>query len=223
MHKTVSVIIAAYNEQENIQAALQSAVQFFGGKFDDYELLVFNDGSRDQTGDLAEKMAKDNPRIKVIHNPGNKGLAYIAKEGIKRASKNYITFFPGDNSIDSGSLSPIIDRVGEADIIAGYMANSHVRSPIRRFFSRSFTLLMNFLFNLRLSYYNGATVYPAHVAKKMRIYSNGYDYLAELLIRSVKSGHSYKEASFMHKHDPNAKSRALSLKNFISATVFPPS
>lgn len=216
MKKTLSVIISAYNEEENIQAAIRSAVELFGTRVDDYELLVFNDGSKDKTGALADEMAKSNPKVKVTHNAVNRGIAYIAKEGIKKASQNYVTWFPGDNSIDKDSIVPVISAIGQADIIVAYMANVHERPPVRRFFSRTFVCLMNVLFGLRLRYYNGATVYPSELVKKIKVTSNGYDFFAEMLVRSLKSGRSFKEVPFLHKHDPNARSKALSLKNFVN-------
>ena len=216
MNKTLSIIISAYNEEENVQAALESAKEFLKGRIEDYELLVFNDGSSDQTGEIAKRLAKNDSRIRVIHNSPNKGLAYIAKEGFRIAQKNYITWFPGDNSIDGNSMIPFIDQIGRADIVVAYMANRQCRPLVRRILSVSFVMLINLLFGLKVKYYNGATVYPADFVKKVRIFSNGYDFFAELLVRSLKSGKTFKEVPFIHKYDPRAKSKAVSLRNFMS-------
>ncbi len=216
MEKTVSVIIPALNEEEHIQAAVVSVLDALKGTVDDYELLLFNDGSSDKTGEIFDELAKVNPRIKTVHHKTNQGLGCIAREAYQMASKNYILWSSGDNSINPDSFQSILRSIGQADIIVGYMENDHVRSSQRRFFSGLFTVFMNMLFCLRLKYYNGPAAYPVALVKRLNIVSSRYDHFAETLIRAIKLKYTYKEIPFRHNAKNDRKSKAFSLKNFLS-------
>ena len=69
----ISIIVPAYNEAANIEAALDNLVEHLKQASMDYEIIVVNDGSRDRTGLLAENKSKANNRIKVVHNDPNRG------------------------------------------------------------------------------------------------------------------------------------------------------
>ncbi len=74
MERSISVIIPAYNEEGNLKGAVDSVLAAVGDSFTDYEILIFDDGSQDGTGRLADEMAASDAmgRIKVIHNGTNR-------------------------------------------------------------------------------------------------------------------------------------------------------
>ena len=114
-------------------------------------------------------------------------------------------------------MKPVVEKIGEADIILAYVQNNHQRPFVRRNLSRLYTFLMNMLFGFRLKYYNGPSIFPAAILKKIRIECMGYDFFAEMMVRCLKSGCSVEQVSFVHKDDPNSKSKAVSWKNLRSA------
>ncbi len=217
LNKSISVIISAYNEEKNLRSAIADVNEAFRKFTDSVELLVFNDGSWDRTGAIADEVAKVNRNVRVIHNIQNRGVAYIAREGIRLATNDYVTWFPGDNAIDYRSLDRVIKSIGDADIIVAYMDNIRERSLFRKTASRLYTGLMNFLFGLNLKYYNGPTIYPREVLRSVCLTSNGFDFFAELLIRCLKSGCSVKEVPFTNKKEEHGKSKAFSFGNFVSS------
>ena len=132
------------------------------------------------------------------------------------ATKNYLTWFPGDHSIDKESMIPILAKIGQADIIVSYIGNPESRPLLRQIVSKTFVWLMNAIFHFRLRYYNGPTVYPVRLLKSLTLKSNGYEFYSEILIRSLRTGATYIEVPFIHKPDPQTRSKAFTLKNFIS-------
>src|SRR2546427_11519710 len=90
---TVSVIIPALNEQENLAGAVTTVMEAIGDRFRDYELLIFDDGSTDSTGMIADRLAFENQHIRVIHNLRNMGFGYNFNRGVGLARMEYITFF----------------------------------------------------------------------------------------------------------------------------------
>lgn len=120
---SISVIIPALNEEGNLRNTVDSVYQAMGKKFDTYEILIFNDGSTDATGKIAEDLAEKDKNVKVIHNPKTRGFGYNISEGIKRAKCEYVTLVPGDNEVPAESTQKMFQAVGQADIVTTYFSN----------------------------------------------------------------------------------------------------
>src|SRR6266508_1325533 len=104
--RALSVVIPAYNEAGNLERAVQEVVRA-ALDFDDYEILIVNDGSSDETGQLADRLARETPRVSAIHHPDNQGFAAAYRTGLAAARMDYFTFVPGDNEIRPESVQQI--------------------------------------------------------------------------------------------------------------------
>lgn len=216
MPKDITIIVAALNEEQNIEGAMESITTALEGVVDDYEILVFNDGSTDRTGELAEACARRNPRIRVIHNPGNCGVGYIIAQGIKLATKSHISCFPGDNDMSGESLRFIAGHIGEVDLVVSYMEDMRHRSLPRKVLSRAYTGMLNTLFGLKLRYYNGCFLYKTSVAQQLTLKSRGFGVFAECLVKMLKTNCSYEEVAFVHTGRKAGKSSAVSPRSFVN-------
>ncbi len=209
----VSIVVPAFNEEENIQAAIENVVSVLESGVDDYEILVVNDGSHDQTKLLAQQLALENSKIRVLTNESNRGYGYSYRRGIAEATKTYLTTFPGDNDMSAQSMLELIQKVHQADVITSYMLGSEHRPWYRRFISKSFVQCMNLLFGLKLKCYNAAIVTKVEYLRTLNLQASGLVVLAECLLRLIKKGYSYQEFTFTHTGRHKGKSTALSLKN----------
>jgi glycosyltransferase involved in cell wall biosynthesis len=214
MPKDITIIVAALNEEQNIEGAMESITTALDGVVDDYEILVFNDGSTDRTSEIAAECARKNPRIRVINNETNKGVGYVIGQGIKLASKPYISCFPGDNDMSGESLRFIAKQIGEVDLVVSYMQDMRHRSLPRRVLSRAYTGLLNALFGLKLRYYNGCFLYKTSVAQQLSLRSRGFGVFAECLVKMLKTKCSYREVAFVHTGRKAGKSSAVSPRSF---------
>ncbi|MEE9558129.1 MAG: glycosyltransferase family 2 protein, partial [Candidatus Brocadiales bacterium] len=104
MKPTISIIIPALNEEDNIEPAVNKVISALDGRFSDYELLVFDDGSTDNTGAIIDRLAGNDKNVRAIHNENNMGLGYSYKKGVQLAKNDYIVMFPGDNQILKDSM-----------------------------------------------------------------------------------------------------------------------
>lgn len=213
---TLSVIIPALNEENNLAAAVATVVEAIGARFRDYELLVFNDGSTDRTGEIAEELAVRNPRIRVIHNPRNMGFGYNYSRGVQLARMEYVAMFPGDNEIPKEAIQIILDAVGSAEIVVPYAANPSVRSWSRRLISKGFVGIVNSMFGLRLRYFNGPCVLRRPLLLSVPMKTHGFAYMAAILVRLIRSGHSYVEVGIPLQPREHGRSKAFRVKNIMS-------
>src|SRR5205085_7412859 len=83
----------------------------------DYEILIVDDGSTDNTAAIADQLAATNTRVRVIHNEQNLGLGGAYKRGVQHAAKDYVMWVCGDNAEIGDNLINIMSHIGQADII----------------------------------------------------------------------------------------------------------
>jgi len=214
----ITLIIPAYNEQAHILTTIGESAKIFDTLQVRYEIFVINDGSRDRTGELIEEYARSHPQVRVLHNERNRGYGYTCQRGIREARGEYIGYISADTLWDPQALGAIIRKLGQSDIITVYTPEADTRSLLRRFISRGFTTMMNMLFGLRIRYYNGPSFHRRELVQAMTIYSEGLTIWAEILIRLIKSGHSYQELPASFAERTTGRSTALKFKN-IWATV----
>lgn len=209
------MVVPALNEEDNIQAAIKNVIEAVSGHWDDYEVLVMNDGSTDRTGVLAEEMAKNNPKIRVVHNERNLGYGTSYRKAVGLASKEYISIFAGDNEISAMFLRDFLPNLGDVDFVTSYPSTTHKRVWLRRFLSKTFINTMNFIFRLKLRCYTGAFVYRVSLVRSIPIKSDGLMLLPECLVRLIKAGHRFRQVPFEYIGRKGGKSTALSSKNLL--------
>lgn len=218
---TVSVIIPALNEEDNLAGTVSTVLDAIGDRFSDHEVLIVDDGSTDGTGHIADHLAAQDPRIRVIHNPQNLGLGRNYAKGVELAHMEYVAWFPGDNELPPQAVRAVLEAIGSAEIVVPYITNPNARGVIRRLISASFVWLLNLLFGLRLQYFNGPSVYRRTLLSSVPIRSSGFACFAAILIRLILMGHSYIEIPIPTGIRQHGRTKAFRLKNLASviATV----
>src|SRR5262245_53373353 len=107
--RSISVIITAMNEVGNLEPTLASVRAAVGPRFGDYEIIIVDDGSKDGTSELADKLAAVHPRIIVHHNGANCGLAASYRKGIELATKDHTSWVAGNNIVPERGLADLYD------------------------------------------------------------------------------------------------------------------
>jgi len=217
---SISVIISALNEEKNLKTVVATVSEAVKKRFGEYEIIIFNDGSSDKTGEIAETLARRNKYLKVIHHKNSKCLGGVYKEGRALAKMNYLIFVNGKGDIPSESFDAILAQRGKADIIIPYTLNSKDRPIHRRVISQIFVWLLNTIFKLNLRYYNHSVLHKKEIVDSVDIFTNSYAFQAEILIKLIKSGHSYIEVGVSDKFEKGIKTKIFKLKNIISTGSF---
>ena len=95
---TYSVVIPAYNEGERLAPTLEKVLAYVHQQRWDAEVIVVNDGSRDNTADIVREFAAKDPRLRLVENPGNRGKGYAVRNGMLAARGEIIVFSDADLS-----------------------------------------------------------------------------------------------------------------------------
>ena len=117
-----SIIIAAYNSEKYLAETLESALH---QTIDDYEVIVVDDGSSDGTGQICDKIAKEDSRIRVFHTP-NSGVVNARNLGLDTAKGKYIGFVDGDDFLNPKTYEVLFKLItGDADVAVCHIEGIH--------------------------------------------------------------------------------------------------
>lgn len=113
-----SIIIPIYNVEKYLSECIESVIK---QKFDDYEVILVDDGSTDNSGQIADKYAAVNDKIRIIHQ-NNGGLSAARNTGLNYCVGEYVIFLDSDDFLVDGSLNALSIEIKKyaPDIIAGY-------------------------------------------------------------------------------------------------------
>jgi glycosyltransferase involved in cell wall biosynthesis len=214
--RSLSIVIPAYNEADNIVETLENVTSALDGLPIDAEILVVDDGSRDATGERVRASAARFPTVRLLVNERNLGFGATYRRGVEAAARDYIVMVHGDNAWGAQTLRQFFARTGEADIIIGYTRNMWRSRPLgRTILSKTFTLLVNLIAGRRLTYYNGLQIHRADVLKGLTIQSSGYGFQPEVLLKALRMTGSYIEVPMDLMEREQGESKAFRLKNAV--------
>jgi glycosyltransferase involved in cell wall biosynthesis len=216
-NKSVSIIVPAYNEGTNLSDTIKVILKDISSLEADYEIIIFDDYSTDNTGSIADELQAGNPNIKVIHNERNMGMGYNVVTGMNIAKNDYVFFISGDNPVYEGYTSYLIEVINknDADMIIPYTVNTEARNLARRLISAAFTILLNALFGLDLKYYNGGVAYKRTVIQSINIRTHSFAFQAEALLKLIRTGYSYIEIPVHIRERESGGSKAFRINNII--------
>ena len=105
--KLVSIIVPVYNTSKYLRKCLDSILAQI---YEEYEIIIVDDGSTDDSGDICEEYAKKSEKIKCVHKE-NSGLGYARNTGLEHASGEYITFIDSDDYVTKDYLLHLYDAI----------------------------------------------------------------------------------------------------------------
>ena len=216
MTPSLSIVIPAYNEADNILPTLENVTAAVSSLSLDAEILVVDDGSRDGTSDLVRAYAQRFPTVTLLVNERNMGFGWTYRRGVQAATRDHIVMVHGDNAWPADTLRRFFSHVGDADIIIGYTRDMwHSRPLARTLLSKTFTFAVNAITRRRLKYYNGLQIHRADVLKSLRIQSSGYGFQAEVLVKALRRTTTFVEVPMELTERVEGESKAFRVKNLV--------
>jgi dolichol-phosphate mannosyltransferase len=211
----ISIVMPALNEEANVERAITETIQAFEKLKLKGEIVLMNDGSRDRTGEIGERLRATYPFIQVVHHKTPNGIGASFWEGAHLAQGDVVTMLPGDGENDPIEILRYLPLMKEVDIIVPFVYNVEVRGRSRRWVSRTYKAIINLSFGLLLNYMNGTVVYRKSVLQSLSLNSRGFFYQTELLIKAIRMGFLYAEVPYALGVRSNGKSTALTMKSFL--------
>ena len=194
----ISVFLPCHNEEGNIErvvAALESELPRIAER---YEIIVVDDGSRDRTGEIADRLVAANPRLKVVHHPLNRGYGAAVISGIRACSQPWTVLCDGDGQFEASDIARLTAKVPEYDVVVG--RRMHRADPLmRRVNGKAWTVLMRILLGIRVGDIDcGLKLFRRDLLEGIDLQAKGAMISAELMAQLAGRGARICEVDVHH-------------------------
>jgi glycosyltransferase involved in cell wall biosynthesis len=214
--RSLSIIIPAYNEQVRLPKTLERIEKYLHeNAWEFHEVIVVDDGSTDGTADAAEAFARENPHVRVLRNPGNRGKGYSVRHGMLSARGEWRLFTDADLSAPIEELEKLWCTVtqGKDQVAIGSRALDRsligVHQPgMRETFGRIFNGVMRAATGLPIADTQcGFKLFRADVAEEVfsRQTLERFGFDAEVLYIAFRRGYSIAEIPVVWNHVDGSK------------------
>lgn len=133
----LSIFFPFWNEEENLENVVNKAIPVADKLSKNWEIIMIDDGSSDNTLEIAKRLSKKDARLKTISHKTNRGYGAALKSGFENAKYDFIIFNDGDGQFDFSEASKFIKKIENADIVIGFR-KKRLDNPFRH-------ILMNML------------------------------------------------------------------------------
>ena len=212
--KSLSVFFPVYNEEDNITSLIQKTVAVLEKLKLEYEILIINDGSSDNTKEVAENIAKQNSKIRVINHPKNLGYGEALKSGFSNAKYDTIVYTDGDGQFDFNEVEKFVEKLDNGDLILGYRIK-RADNFLRILFAKGWALSLFLFFGLKLKDVDcGFKMVKREVLEKISPLEStrGGMINAELSIKAKKYGFRVSQVGVNHYPRMAGKSTGANIR-----------
>jgi len=195
---SLSVFLPAHNEAGNIERVVNGWRAELPRVTDDWEIIVVDDGSRDGTGPIADRLTSTDARVRVVHHEVNRGYGGAVISGIAAASKSWVLLCDGDGQFDPADIETLAQRAGDCDVIVG-RRGSRADPFMRRLNGNAWTILMRILFGIAISDIDcGFKLFRRELIVPDELKARGAMISTELMARMAGRGARMAEVDVRH-------------------------
>ena len=146
----ISFVIPMYNESRMIGNTVEKITSIANGLTDDYEIIIADDGSTDESGRIIDGIAEKDCRIRALHLKKNTKFGGALKKGLSLAQKDIIIYTDSDLPVDSGDIKAALSLLGGCDIVSSFSRIKKGETLKRIIMSKVYNFLIQFLFRTRI-------------------------------------------------------------------------
>jgi glycosyltransferase involved in cell wall biosynthesis len=198
----LSYFFPAHNEEANLEGLVDEALATLPTLAGEFEIIVVNDGSKDRTREIADRLAAEHPGVvRAIHHDVNRGYGGALRSGFEASRFELLAFTDGDRQFHVADLGQLIERLQSADhpdVVVGYRIK-RADPFIRIAYARTYKLANRIFFGLRVRDVDCACkLFRREALEGVRVESGGAFFSAELLIKIGEQGRSIAEVGVPH-------------------------
>lgn len=191
---SVTVVVPCFNEAETLELTLDDLVSVMGQSRFDWEVLVVDDGSRDDSAAICESYGKRESRVQLVKHRHNMGSGQAIWTGVQHAQGDYVIYVPADGQFDHGEIPMFVEAAEDgADIVIGHRLSRDDYTLYRRTSSWVFLKLCNTLFEHQFQDVNWVHLWRRSIFDEIEPKSRGVFFLEEILVRARDHGRTVSE------------------------------
>lgn len=195
---SISVFFPVYNDAKTIPTLVSNIIPILKRITDDYEIILVNDGSTDNSREVVEMLAKKYRNIRPIHHKQNTGYGGALKTGISNAKKEWIFYTDGDGQYDVRELEKLTPWMDQTDVVNGYKIKRFDSYP-RKYFGFIYRCAVNLLFNIKIKDVDcDFRLMKRKVFDSIKLNSNSGFIAAEMISKIQRAGFKTKDVPVHH-------------------------
>lgn len=195
---SLTIFFPCHNEEDNVERVTRQAVEVGRTVADELEVIIVDDGSKDRTAEIADRLAEEIPEVRAVHNNPNRGYGGALQRGFREARGNWIFYTDGDGQFDIGELPDVLPLLEQYDIVSCYRLKRQ-DSAIRKLNAFAWTTLVNILFHINVRDIDGAfKIYPKPFIDAIELHSQGALIDTEMLAKARAHGLSIGQTGVHH-------------------------
>lgn len=215
----ISVMIPALNEEKNLGLTVETLIKAAKDTKVKIEVIIVNDGSKDRTQEVINKLERKYQFIRSIHHARNKGIGVSLKEVLKIAKYPKFFLIPADNVVAESLMKKLFLNRNKADFVLSYFINKEIRTRLRNIISEIYGMIFMNTFRTYVMYLNSVCLYPTKKIQKLDLFSRRYSISAEMTIKLLRRGCEYYEIPGLYLLSGQKTSTSLSLRNLFEVVT----
>jgi len=214
---SLTIFFPCHNEEANVERVTRQAVEVGRRVASDLEVIIVDDGSSDRTGAIADRLGRELPEVRAVHNQPNRGYGGALQRGFHEATKSWIFYTDGDGQFDIGELPDVLPLLATHDIVSCYRLGRQ-DSQLRKLNAWAWTTLVNLLFRINLRDIDGAfKIYPRTFIERIELWSTGALIDAEMLAKARNLGCTIAQVGVRHYPRPAGRQSGASIRVILRA------
>jgi len=147
--RSISVVLPAFNEEDNIGRAVEECLAFLPGRFGEFEVVVVDDGSRDRTAERVGELMREHSEVKLVRHPRNLGYGRAIASGFAATRCELVFYTDSDRQFDVREIADLVPLLDGADAVLGFRVYRY-DSVLRCMLSWIYNRLVRVLFGIRV-------------------------------------------------------------------------
>jgi glycosyltransferase involved in cell wall biosynthesis len=198
----LSYFFPAHNEEGNLEGLVLEALETLPALADEFEIIAVNDGSKDRTREIADRLAAEHPGVvRAVHHEVNRGYGGALRSGFEASRYELLAFTDGDRQFKVADLGRLTERLvadDHPDVVVGYRIK-RADPFIRIAYARTYKLANRIFFGLKVRDVDCACkLFRREALEGVRVESAGAFFSAELLVKIGEQGRSIAEVGVPH-------------------------
>lgn len=194
---SLSLILPAFNEAQNLSATVENAVSALSNVVPEFEILIVDDGSTDATAEVCDRLASRHSVVRIIRHPRNRGYGAALRSGFAAACRDLVFFTDSDGQFRFGQVAEFIAQIDAVHMVLGYRAGQDrwlrkVNYYIGNWLAR--TLLGVRVRDINCAY----KLFHRHFLQQLSLMSEGAMINTELLALAAHAGWTFHEIGVTH-------------------------
>lgn len=196
----VSLFFPAYNEEGNIENVVKDALAAFQKTDIPFEIIIINDGSRDRTGQISDKLAKKYKQVRAIHHEFNKDYGLTLQTGFASARYPVVGYMDGDGQFEASDfVDKLLPKLDSADLVTGQRVD-RADPLVRRINAFLWNMLAKLLFGIAVNDVDcGMKVIKKGVLNKLKVKYGYATVCQELHFKTQNAGFRTAQVPVTHK------------------------